>query len=297
MNQNTDRIDLYADVTNRIVDELEKGPAAWVKSWTTGGAELWRPVNHASDRAYRGVNVLLLAFVCAAKGYPQNRWLTFQQALACGGAVRRGAKGVRVTFWKPLGGCGEAAATVPTEPAGDDEKVAGMVLRHFTVFNVAAIDGIAASDFATPADDSLPSRVVLSSGARIVHGSPCYRPGEDVIALPPPGEFDSVADYYVTAFHELVHWTGPRVGREVNSKRFGDDAYAIEELVAELGAAMVSGACSLPTLMQSASYLDHWLRVLRQDKRAIFAVAGAAQRAADYLLALTTGSERANAAE
>jgi antirestriction protein ArdC len=292
----TDRIDLYADITNRIIAELERGPDAWVKSWTTSGAETWRPVNHTTERAYRGINVLLLALVCSSRGYLRNRWLTFQQALACGGAVRKGAKGVRVTFWRPLRG-GEAAPIAATEPTGDDEKAVGMVLRHFTVFNVADIDGITAADTPTPADDSLPSRVVVGSGARIVRGSPCYRPAEDIIALPPADDFDSVGDYYVTAFHELVHWTGPRLGREVNSKRFGDDAYAIEELVAELGAAMVSGACSLPTLMQSASYLDHWLRVLRQDKRAIFAVAGAAQRAADYLLAPTGDSESAKAAE
>jgi antirestriction protein ArdC len=291
-----DRIDLYTDVTNRIIAELEKGPAQWVKSWTCS-PDSWRPINHSTDRAYRGVNVLLLAFVCAARGYPVNRWLTFRQALTLGGAVRKGAKGVRVTFWKQMRADAAEGAEAPALDSAESERGLRMVLRHFTVFNVADVDGLCETTSSPPCDLSLPAQIVRASGARIVPGSPCYRPDEDVIALPGRQSFATEEDYFVTAFHELVHWTAPRVGREVNAKRFGDDAYAVEELVAELGAAMLCGVCNLPTLMQSASYLDHWLRVLRQDKRAIFAVASAAQRGADYLLEASGDGASTKAAE
>lgn len=287
MPSKTERLDIYADVTDRIVAELEKGPAQWVQSWTTN-AELWHPVNHGTERPYRGVNVLLLALVCAGRGYPLNRWVTFRQALALGGAVRKGAKGVRVTFWKQLRRESEAVAATPE---GDADEKPRMVLRHFVVFNLADVDGLPDAVQVVPDDQRLASQIVQASGARIVPGSPCYRANEDVVALPDAPSFVSEADYFATAFHELVHWTASRVGREVNAKRYGDGSYAMEELVAELGAAMLCGVCALPTLMQSASYLDHWLRVLRQDKRAIFGVASAAQRAADYLLERATGVE------
>jgi antirestriction protein ArdC len=280
----TERLDIYANVTDRIVAELEKGPAEWVKSWTTNTA-FWRPINHTTERPYRGVNVLLLAFVCADRGYPLNRWVTFRQALALGGAVRKGAKGVRITFWKQL----RADETAVATNAHVDEVQPRLVLRHFVVFNVADVDGLPEAIQTAPVDAGLSTQILQASGARIVPGAPCYRPTEDVIALPGVAAFRSEADYFATAFHELVHWTAPRVGRVVNAKRFGDDAYAMEEMVAELGAAMLCGVCTLPTLMQSASYLDHWLRVLRQDKRAIFGVASAAQRGADYLLERATG--------
>lgn len=151
------------------------------------------------------------------------------------------------------------------------------------MFNVADVDGIPESMHEVPSDD-LAAQIVIQSGARIVPGEPCYRPSEDVVMLPEAGAFTSRDDYFATAFHELAHWSASRVGRETNIKRWGDGAYAVEELTAEMAAAMLCGATGKSTLMQSASYLDHWLRVLKADKRAIFTVASAAQKAADYLM-------------
>jgi antirestriction protein ArdC len=281
----TARIDIYDDVTARIVAELEKGPDQWTKSWTSSVA-LWQPQNHGTSRRYRGINVLLLALACQEHGFALNRWLTFRQALALGGCVRKGSQGVRVVFWKQL----DAKRSKTTDSAtiaaqhDEDQDRGPVVARHFYVFNVSDVDGVAEAQHAPRECTSLAAQLVAASGAQIVLGEPSYRALQDVVMLPEASRFATEADYFATALHELAHWTAPRVGRELNAKRWGDDAYAMEELVAELAAAMLCSACGIPTLMQSASYLDHWLRVLRTDKRAIFSATGAAQKAADYLL-------------
>lgn len=277
----TERADLYTAVTNRIIAALESGPEQWTKFWQSS-ADTWRPLNHGSERVYRGINLLLLAEMCHRRGHAHNRWLTFNQARELDGVVRKGSKGVPVVFWKPLASCGPDLDSSHDE---QDSKRRGPVLaRQFFVFNVADCDGIPESVHDVPRDESLASRIVHRSGARIVPGEPCYRPDQDVVQLPPASAFSSEPEMYAVACHELVHWTGTRVGREQKAKRFGDDAYAMEELVAELGSAMLCGACGFAPVSRAASYLDHWIRVLRQDSRAIFTVASAAQTAADYLL-------------
>ncbi|MDB4985598.1 MAG: antirestriction protein ArdC [Myxococcaceae bacterium] len=284
-----ERADLYTAVTNRIIAALESGPERWVKFWQSS-ADTWRPVNHGSDRTYRGINLLLLAGVCHERGLAHNRWLTFNQARELGGMVRKGSKGVPVVFWKPLASAGQKDA----EPANDEresQRRVGVLARQFFVFNVADCDGLPESVHDVPRDESLASRIVHRSGARIIPGEPCYRADEDVVQLPQVSAFGSEPEMFAVAFHELSHWCAPRVGREQNAKRFGDDAYAVEELIAELGSAMLCGACGFTPVSRAASYLDHWIRVLRQDSRAIFTVASAAQTAADYLL------ERADQAE
>jgi len=278
--------DVYAEITNRIVTALEQGPERWVKSWTTN-RDVWNPRNHLSDRPYRGINLALLAMTCADGRYALNRWLTFQQARSMGGTVRKGSKGTMVVFWKRLDGRKSKDAPSNDEAPSEDDKSntrgGALIAKHFYVFNVADVDGIPESIHDVPSDD-LAAQIILQSGARIVPGEPCYRPNDDVVMLPDANAFTSRDEYFATAFHELAHWTATRVGRETNAKRWGDDAYAMEELVAEMTAAMLCGATGKSTLMQSAGYLDHWLRVLKADKRAIFTVASAAQKAADYLM-------------
>jgi len=276
------RSDLYATVTATIVDELERGPEAWAQSWTLS-VDAWCPRNHLTGNVYRGINLLLLAVACSKRGVLTNRWATFRQALAAGGAVRRSARGIPLVLFKPLD-----AKNVPVdraESAADAlESHQRVLVRHFHVFHISDCEGLPEAEHQPPANRSLAASIVRSSGARIVPGKPCYRPHEDIVQLPDPSSFDSLEHYYTTAYHELVHWSAPRVKRELAMKRFGDQAYAMEELVAELGAAMLCGAAGVPMISQCAAYLDSWLKVLRTDKRAIFGVAAQAQKAADYLL-------------
>ena len=273
-----ERIDIYQDVTSRIVAELEKGVGHWTKSWRTA-ANIWRPVNQHTGSEYRGINVLLLAITIQSRGYSANKWLTFRQALELGGNVRKGSKGVRLVFWRKLKDDSEA-------PTGEEtENRVRMVAKHFTVFNVGDCDGLPIEEGREHDRNDQAEHIITASGATILAGEPAYSPSRDVIYLPALSSFGTPADYYATALHELTHWTAPRVSRLVDSKRWGDDAYAVEELVAELGAAMLCGHCDIPATSQCASYLANWLRVLKQDKRAIFSVAAQAQRAADFLLA------------
>lgn len=276
------RTDIYEDVTARIIDELERGPEQWAQSWALS-VDVWNPRNHLTDAGYRGINLLLLAIACAKRGALVNRWTTFNQARDKGGMVRKGAKGVPLVLFKPLD-AREAQSGEERADDVDDARSRRVLVRHFHVFHVSDCDGLPEAQHIEPQDGSLAARIVRGSGATVVPGKPCYRVSEDVVQLPDVGCFDSVEAYWATAFHELIHWTAPRVGREVAMKRFGDEAYASEELVAELGAAMLCGVTGVPVITQCAAYLDSWLKALRADKRAIFTVASQAQKAADYLL-------------
>ncbi|MFO1413761.1 MAG: zincin-like metallopeptidase domain-containing protein [Burkholderiales bacterium] len=285
--------DIYADITARIVAALEAGTPPWVRPWSAAGSTL--PVNATTHRPYRGINVLLLAMEAVAHGYTDSRWLTFRQATTVGGRVRKGEHGTTVVFWK-LREIGET--TEPMESMADTAcRRVVPLLRCFTVFNVAQVDGLPPA--LTPALPFAPAwqcreeaeAIIDHSGAEVRHGGgrAYYQPAADFIQLPPRAAFTDASSYYATALHELVHWTGhpARLKRQL-AGRFGDDAYAAEELVAELGAAFLCAHCRLDGELQHASYVGSWLRVLKQDKRAIFVASTKAQHAADFLLGQVT---------
>ena len=292
--------DLYQTVTDRIIAALETGVAPWVRPWD--GETDPVPMNAETRRPYRGVNFITLQIEAQTSGYPRNCWLTYRQAAQLGGQVRRGEHGTPVVFWKLR----RVNTTVETEPWARDHDLAEQViplLRWYTVFNTAQIDGLPAA-FAAPAP-SVPAwpsadvaeTLIADAGAEIRHGGTkaYYQPGSDYIQLPPRGAFPSAAGYYATTLHELVHWTAhpSRLDRQLGG-RFGEEAYAAEELIAELGSAFLCAHCRVEGQLQHASYVGNWLRVLRRDKRAIFVAGTKAQNAADYLLARstqTTGAE------
>jgi antirestriction protein ArdC len=222
-------------------------------------------------------------------GYGSNRWITFQQARSLGACIRKGEHGTPIVFFKmhELG----AAANVP--PETDAARRVVPLLRTFSVFNAAqvvdlppaltpAIEACSVWDAISAAD-----LILDESHARIRHGGAraFYMPIEDVIQLPPRTSFASPTDYYATALHELTHWTGhpDRCNRPLG-RRHGIDAYAFEELVAEMGSAFLTNHCRLPSKLQHDSYIASWLSALRNDKRLIFSAASQAQRAADFLL-------------
>ncbi len=267
--------DIYQTITDQIIAALEQGAAPWVKPWSTAGM----PRNAVSGREYSGINTILLAM----SPYASPLWLTYLQAQAADAQVRKGEHGTTVVFFKPF------KVSDVNNPEAKEKSIP--LLRSFTVFNVQQIDGLPEKytlankpqldDFS----DNEEAEMYLGK-AVIEHGKSkaCFIPSADVIYMPNKNEFKSIADYYATGLHELTHWTGhkSRLARDFNG-RFGDGAYAFEELIAELGAAFLCGHCSIDGQLQHASYIQNWLKVLRNDKRAIFTAAAAARKASEFV--------------
>lgn len=286
-------MNIYEEVTDRIIAALELGVAPWVKPWRTEAEPF--PVNAGSKRPYRGINVLLLSMESMTRGYVGNAWLTYRQASELGAQVRAGEHGTQIVFYKQR--------EVPDEDHPDAKAKVVPMLRTFTVFNTCQIDSLPAhltQPAAVPTWEPVEEaeRVISATAARIQHGSSkaFYRPDDDFIQLPDLSAFHDQAGYYATALHELTHWSGApaRCNRQLRN-RFGDDAYAIEELVAEIGSAFLCAHCRIDGQLQHPSYIANWLEVLKNDKRAIFTAAAKAQQAADFVLAFGVQEERKSA--
>lgn len=272
--------DLYQETTAAIIEQLEAGAIPWVKSWDTGD---YFPHNAISRRAYSGINVLILMLKAHARGYPSPRWLTFKQALAAGGCVRKGEKGTGIIFVKAM----------TFHEDGKDPRRSTM-LRAFSVFNAAQIDGLPAPE---PTPELPPSNVdefVVKTGARVFIGpnEPCYVPSLDQVMMPPRVSFHGDEHYHATLLHELCHWSGAkhRLDRDMTG-RFGTQSYAAEELVAELGAAFLCAHLGVKGELRHAGYIGNWLQLLRSDPKAIFTASAKASQAADYLRAFSSPAQ------
>lgn len=292
------RADVYDRVTASIVAQLEQGVRPWAKPWAGGSDGGFPPMPIRSNgERYKGVNVLLLWGAAEERGYVQPRWMTFKQALEAGAAVRKGEKGSLVVY----------ANKFTREVEGEEVEIPFM--KGYTVFNVEQIDGLAPEYFAHVAplaDGPRPieaaERFLGGVGADVRHGggSAFYTPTHDFIQLPPLAAFIDAESYYATRAHETIHWTRheTRLNRDFGRKRWGDEGYAVEELVAEIGAAFL--AADLRLYMQPredhAAYLASWLKVLKGDKRAIFTAASHAQKACDFLHRLAAAEAPAIAA-
>jgi antirestriction protein ArdC len=266
--------DIYQTITDKIIAALEAGTAPWVKPWASLGA----PRNAITKREYSGINTVLLAMT----EFSSNQWLTYNQARDAGGNVRKGEKGTTVVFFKPL--------TIKDKEQTEKDKVIPL-LRSFTVFNTQQIEGLpekftqAITPQISEFEDNEAAESMLAQ-AEIKYGSnrACFIPSLNVIHLPNKTEFKSIPDFYATALHELTHWTGhtSRLARDF-SGRFGDASYAFEELVAELGAAFLCAHSGVDGQLQHGSYIASWLKVLKNDKKAIFTAAAAARRSSEFL--------------
>ena len=295
--RNAQKPDLYADITNRIVEQLEQGARPWIKPWTHTHAAgpISRPKRH-DGKPYQGVNVLVLWMEAEKKGYTAPIWMTFRQAQELGGHVRKGEHGTQVVYANAI------TRTEHNDETGEDEEHRIPFLKAYYVFNVEQIDSLPGHYYAkTERLGPLPKRIAhaeaffANTGARVEHGgdSAAYLPGSDLIRMPHLEAFKDAESYYATLGHETVHWTRheSRLNRDFGRKRWGDEGYAMEELVAEVGSAFVCAdlGLALEPRQDHAAYVASWLKVLKSDKRAIFAVSAAAQKAVAYLHGLQPG--------
>lgn len=278
------KIDAYQEITNKIIAALETGTAPWVKPWASHGA----PRNAITGREYSGINTVLLAMSPEASPF----WLTFNQAKKAGGSVRKGEHGTQIVLFRPI--------NVEDRDGDEGKKKVVPMMRLFTVFNTQQIDGLP-EKYTTlaPQVDGLNGDIndkaeALLSQARIEQDKAiaCFIPSADVIHMPGKNDFKTMDDFYATGLHELTHWSGheSRLAREFG-QRFGDKAYAFEELIAELGAAFLCAHCGIDGHLQHDSYIASWLAVLRKDKRAIFTAASAARRSSEFLVGVTEDCE------
>lgn len=290
--------DLYADVTAKIIAELEQGRFPWVQPWDAAPT---MPRNALTGRRYSGVNVLLLWSAAMERSYSVSGWLTFRQALSAGGNVRKGEKGTLVVYADRFIPDGEKVRAAES----GEEPNAIPFLKCFTVFNVAQCDGLPEKIASDPAPRRLlevipeAEALIAATGAdfRIGGNDAFYIPSEDYVQVPALAAFRNANDFYDTAFHELSHWTGgaKRLDREMKGG-FGSPEYAREELIAEISAAFIGASIGLVPTVRHADYLGFWLDILREDKRAIFRATSQATRAADYILAFREGEDRREAA-
>lgn len=298
--------DAYQQVTDAILERLEAGVVPWRQPWTN-----LRGMSAATGKPYRGINVLLLAAAHERGGYGSAYWATYRRLGEMGAQVRKGERGTVVTFWKMLEHADEKTETTRRIP----------FLRAFRVFNVEQADWAEGmpehfaphSSGLDPASELVRAHAVVqgyvrrddlgqTSGPALEEGGDraYYRPSEDRVQMPTVGQFTSAHAYYSVMFHELAHSTGhpSRLDREGISEvaPFGSPTYSREELVAEIGSAMIAAAIGIGTdaqLDQSAAYVDGWRKALRDDPKAIVYAAGRAQKAADLVLGETGEEEGA----
>jgi antirestriction protein ArdC len=300
----SDRTSLYDEIAGKILAELEAGRLPWIQPWGTAAAKapLAMPKNTATGRRYSGINVLILWGAAVQHGFPCQSWLTFLQALALGGHVRRGERGTTVVY---------ADRFIPDDEkrrareTGEDAQSIPF-LKRFTVFNASQCEGLPGGFAIAPLlpDPGLiepkVDTLIKSAGIdfRIGGNRACYVPAQDYVRVPPPQAYFEPINWHRTALHELGHATGhvSRLGRDL-SGAFGSRKYAFEELVAEIGAAFCCASLGIVPTVRHADYIGSWLEVLREDNRAIIRAASQASKAADWLLDFLPDADRRGATD
>ena len=288
-NTATNPRDVYSRVTDQIINAIEQGVGNWRMPWHISGRFAFSPVNVASKKPYRGINTVCLWAAAQANGYERGEWATYQQWQDHGAQVRKGEKATTVVFWKFTNESAETQDDGAEACVGHSRLV---FMRGYPVFNAAQVNGY---DPKVEAVMPMPERIAHAEaffsaiGANVRNGGnrAYYAADSDHIQMPPFQAFVERVAYYATLAHEHTHWTAraERCDRQLG-KRFGDNAYAAEELIAELGAAFTCAHLGLSTEPREdhAQYINSWLKVLNADKRAIFTAASKAQQAADFLI-------------
>lgn len=292
--------DVYEQVTDKIVAILEQGERPWMKPWNAEHAagKITRPLRFNS-LPYSGVNILMLWAEAVDKGYDAPIWMTFRQAQELGGHVRKGEHGSLVVYANTM------TKTEHDENTGEDIEHAIPFMKGYTVFNVEQINGLPGHYYAKAQAPTLTleerdgklETFFAATHATIRHGGnrAFYAIDPDHVQMPPFEFFKDSESYYATLAHEMTHWTRhpSRLDRKLGRKTWGDEGYAMEELVAELGSAFLCADLGItPDVREDhAAYIGSWLKVLKQDKRAVFSAAAHAQRAASFLHSLQPEAE------
>ena len=299
----SDRADIYSRITKEIVDAIEAMQAGaradWKLPWHHDGSNVARPMNIASKNKYRGINILALWVASMKAGFASGLWGTYRQFAEVGAQIRKGERATTVVFWKEFRRGESDDGGGHTDDRGDgDNRRARFMARGYHVFNASQVDGL-----------DLPSQPVLPECERIAAAETffanlgitiktegdqaCYVPSLDEVRMPPFARFRDATSFYACLCHELAHGSGAkhRLDRDLGG-RFGSERYAVDEQIAELTASFVMADLGLSygARPESAAYLASWLKVLKNDTRAIFTAAAKAQQAADWMHAQQPGS-------
>lgn len=283
--------DIYDETTEMVIKLLEEGKVMWQCSWKD--QEL--PKNFSTNTYYRGWNVFLLNFHSMIKSYPTTEYLTFKQAVALGGKIRKGEKGIKIIYWATIKAKADKESIIEVP---EEDKKTKMVPKHYVVFNIAQTEDI-------PQKEKQPIQLTslekIDNCERVINEMPnrpglnldgsraFYQPTLDLVVVPSLSRSIGAEEYYSTLFHELAHSTGhlSRLNRKelMESDGFGKTAYAKEELTAEMTATYLCAVTGIgqPTIANSAAYIESWLKALKNDKRLIITAAAQAQKAADYI--------------
>lgn len=286
----TPHTDIYQQVTDSIIATIESGVSSWKMPWHRTGKDVSSPINAATHRPYRGINIVGLWAAATAANYTSGSWATYRQWSEMGAQVRKGEKGTVVVFWKFFDrDCSNETQDDAEEGQAHTRRAA--FARGYVVFNADQVDG-----YTLPVTPERPElerdenaeRFFSALHADVRHGGnrAYYSPAADYVQVPPFQSFIDAQGYYSTLGHELTHWCGAkeRLNRNLTG-RFGDAAYAGEELIAELGAAFLAAELGIENTPREdhAAYVQSWLQILRKDKRAIFTAASQAQQAVDWM--------------
>jgi len=295
-----DRANVYDEITDRIIAELEAGRFPWVQPWGTAAAKapLGLPKNASTGRNYSGINILILWGTVVQHGFPGQGWLTYRQAAALGGNVRKGEHGTTVVY---------ADRFVPEDEKRraretGEEAQAIPFLKRFTVFNTAQCENLP-DDITVAVPPPPPGLIeprvealIRATGIdfRIGGDRALYVPADDYVVVPPPQAYFEPINWHRTALHEIGHASGhhSRLNRDF-STAFGTKKYAFEELVAEMTAAFCCASLGIVPTVRHADYIGSWLEVLREDSRAVVRAASQASKAADWILSFLPEDERA----
>lgn len=289
------RVSVYQVITDRILELLDQGIVPWHKTW---GGRAYAPQSLTTGKSYRGINAFLL--FCA--GFEDPHFVTFRQAKALKGTIRKGEKAMPVLFYQFPEDRQERLEEL--QKAGQkpgEEEYLGPIVRYYRVFNVAQCDDLDSNKVPKVEQPSYHHNPIAEAEAilaaspvqvKVTHGyrGAAYVRDDDAIIMPPRERFEKAEHYYATLFHEMIHATGaPSRLNRTKGKQFGDADYAREELVAEMGAAFLCGHCGIVdrTVDNSAAYIDNWRRVLKGNAKLVVEAAAKAQKAADMILGVS----------